>query len=1091
MKLKVNSKNLPILYEGDVIVVGGSFSGVSSALTFAETGYKVILIEPRTYLGREITATLRPWLKLDEYENNTKEGIPRIISCCIDTSDNFVRTEIPLKPDRVKICLEDLLLNSGVKILYASQPTGLYVEGDTLKGIIIGNKSGRQVILGRVIIDATETATIARLGGAHFISEPPGYAKFRRTLEFTKVSSLSDSILPISQSIGINNNQIYLHQGYLDRDHILVEYELEFPSSEQNLETFTQREILARYKGIELANYLVHNVKAFEDAVLASSSYELCGPYVTNMESPTPLWAHNLGSMKIQPLGEIPLEIFAGPIPNIFLLQEAARVELSLIKLFYNPVFTSFLGGTLAKSIIENWNHLVNKEQSYRVSISLTSKEDKTEDSVIENLEVRELESPQKGRDYTKVSTTSEKIPVLCKTDVLVVGGGTSGAISAIVAAKEGAKVALVDINPSLGGTGTFGGVNIYWFGRRIGFVKKIMESVENVHRKLKYQIDNWIIRDVLYNSLFQWNIEAKIFALLQEAERLGIQMYFNSIAIGSIVEGNKVKGIIVATRFGIYALLADIIIDATGDGDIAAFAGAKFDYGSPRDHSVMWYSLPQFVRPGQAQNNFTSMVDVSNIEDYTRAILVGRRFNKACYDHGIYLAPRESRHIIGDVTITLTDQLLQRHWPDVIYEAVSNHDIKGKSNSYWTYSGLIPPNLAIEIPYRALLPKGLENILVVGKALSATHDGLAAIRMQCDLENLGGIAGLIAAKAVREKKTLREIDIGEIQLRLIEEGVIDKDTVNRPVRRRYYSNSELEELVKDLLKIDKPLWSYADMDMGKIYRGLIPFVEVCTVGPRIIPFLEQALNSAEDRFHQVLIAQALALYGSQTGVPILISEIEKHLSAGKLPTINSHIRYAQTPPDQAAMPEVVYLLYSLGMTRDKRSINIWDRVADLLLDITEEDFRDKNKSIFYYVDSICFGIERLGDPAAIPILEKLHNCPLLKDQAVKTGLQIDYIQERRAMLELAIGRAMARCGSYKGIEILINYLDDNRALLAEQAHTELVSISGKDYGKSKKIWLEWLEENKNFLKPCPLREDFKMVYETYTLNTFQYYGVI
>lgn len=1089
MKLKVNSKTLPVLYEGDIIVVGGSFAGVSSALTFAKAGYKVILIESNTYLGREITSTLRLWVNLRE---TNIEEVPDIITSCIDVNNIAqIKEEIPLKPDKVKLCLEDLLLEAGVKLLYSSIPVGIYFEDRTLKGIIIGNKSSRQVILGKLIVDATETATVARLGGAIFEDEPSGYVKFRRVLEFIKVLPILEPSLSVPEFIGITNNQIFLHQGYLGEGHILVEYELEFPHIEPNLETFTQREIEARIKGIELASYLLYNVKAFKNAVLASSSYKLCGPYVTKMKAPVPLWTTNLGNIKIRNFGEYSFEGFSGPIPGILLLQEATRLELSSPELFYNPIFTSSLGKALAEGVIKNWNSLLDKIQSYKVSDTHLSRENYGD--AIKNLEIKELESPQRGRNYNRVFVNSEEIPVICKTDVLVVGSGTSGVIAAIIAAKEGVKVVLVDMNPNLGGTGTFGGVNTYWFGRRIGFAKQVMELVENAHKKLKYQIDNWVLKDLLYNSLFQWNIEAKIFALLQEAEELGVKMYFNTIAIGSIMEENKIKGVIVGTNFGTYAILADIIIDATGDGDIAAFSGAKFSYGSFRDNIVMWYSLAQFIQPGRSQNNFTSMVDVSNIEDYTRAILVGRRLNQNCYDHGIYIAPRESRHIIGDVTITLTDQLLQRHWPDVIYLAYSNHDIKGKSNSYWTLSGLIPPNLLIEIPYRSLLPKGIENMLVVGKAISATHDALAAIRMQCDLENLGGIAGFISAKAVKEKKSLRKIDIGEIQLRLIEEGVIEKDIINKPIRIRCYSEEELDGLIKKMLNINKPLWSYADMDIGEIYRDLIPFVELCTVGPKVIPLLEKALNSTKDTFHQILIAQALAMYGSQYGVPILISEIEKYISKGELPSINMRIRYTQLPPDQAAMPEVVYLIYSLGMTRDKRSIKVWNKVVDLLLLYIkdEEDFKDKNKCIFYYIDSVCFGIERLGDPEAVPILEKLHKCPFLKNQVVKTGLQIDYIQERRAILELAIGRALARCGSLKGFEILINYLDDNRALLTEQAHTELTLITGKDYGKVVEKWLDWLYKEQNALKPCPLKGGYEAIYENYSFNIFQYYGIL
>jgi len=71
------------------------------------------------------------------------------------------------------------------------------------------------------------------------------------------------------------------------------------------------------------------------------------------------------------------------------------------------------------------------------------------------------------------------------------------------------------------------------------------------------------------------------------------------------------------------------------------------------------------------------------------------------------YIATRESRRIVGDVTQTLNDQLLQRCWPDVINIAVSNNDIKGQISSDWMRIGMISPNLEIESPYRILLPRG------------------------------------------------------------------------------------------------------------------------------------------------------------------------------------------------------------------------------------------------------------------------------------------------------------------------------------------------------------------------------------------------
>jgi hypothetical protein len=81
-------------------------------------------------------------------------------------------------------------------------------------------------------------------------------------------------------------------------------------------------------------------------------------------------------------------------------------------------------------------------------------------------------------------------------------------------------------------------------------------------------------------------------------------------------------------------------------------------------------------------------------------------------------------------------------------------------------------------------------------------------------------------------------------------------------------------------------------------------------------------------------------------------------------------------------------------------------------------------------VVAVCQGAERLGDRAAVTVLHQIHQIPLFNDQVCVVGVQADYFLERRAMLELGIGRALARCDSESGYEILITYLIDTRSLL-------------------------------------------------------------
>ena len=81
-------------------------------------------------------------------------------------------------------------------------------------------------------------------------------------------------------------------------------------------------------------------------------------------------------------------------------------------------------------------------------------------------------------------------------------------------------------------------------------------------------------------------------------------------------------------------------------------------------------------------------------------------------------------------------------------------------------------------------------------------------------------------------------------------------------------------------------------------------------------------------------------------------------------------------------------------------------------------------------------------------------------------------------MLELGIGKALARCGSPLGFEVLIKYLGDIRVLLAEQAHTNLARITGRDLGYAPSDWKRWLEKNEAALRPAPLVEDLDAAFD-------------
>jgi len=1100
MNCRLPAGTIPVLFEADVAVVGGSFAGVSCALRLAAAGRKVVVIESRTYLGRELTATLRPWIELGAGTGTGSCGEPpglvaRLLSSAAVAAEPEEATDnafVPLHADRLKRELEDALLERGVELLYASYPIQLVERDGRPHTLVVANKSGRQAIRCRAVVDATETALVAALVGRAETTYGPGErALYYRTLEFTDADealpTLTERTAP--SSLGLAEDRIRLRRGAGGPGHVFVEYAMALPSANAPAAD-RERTLAARRAGMRLASHLVHNEPAFRKAFLASSSFELHGPFPIGDQggaaggspaeetrsvpafdasygaSPEGVWSLGLAlfrrgdvdlldAVRASALGERAAEAANALLERLDFPSEAggsdaasdrasrAEAELAVSKdgASVESAAPAFDGASDSA--------LVSTLGLATASVTAPTSASSASDAVVA--------VPSLVRDADArpgVFVPEQAVDASSSSDVLVVGGGSSGACAAITAAKEGVRSALFDMNPGLGGTGTFGGVDSYWFGKRYGFAGEIAERVAEAQRDIGYKGH-------------KWNIEAKMYALQREAERAGVELTLQAVTFGAIRQGDRVRGVVAATRWGVVAAFAEAVVDATGDGDIAAYAGADFVYGSEKDHTVMWYSLAQFQSPGRTKNNFTSMVDVSDALDYTRAILAGRRRGDGCHDHGIYVATRESRHIVGDVTMKLSDQLLQRRWPDAVNVHFSNHDVKGVSGAAWVNVGLIPPNLEIEIPYRMLLPKGVEGLLVAGKALSATHDALPAIRMQSDLENLGGIAAIAAAMAARTGDTPRRIDVRVLQARAVRAGLLPETVLTRSLSPIRYSDEELDRLV-DAIETN-PLYDYADMRMNEVHRGPIPFAEICSLGRRAVGALERALPTAEG-VKRVRIAQALAMLGSTSGVPALVEALTEALRGDALPIRTAEIMYVQLPPDHGAMPDAAYLLYSLASAPDVRAVPVWERVAELLRP-EEDDFKDSRAGVFYYIDAVCQGAERLGDRAAVPALRRLRRIPAIRDQQSADRFQPDYFRERRAMLELAVGRALARCGDEEGYRVLIAYLADSRSLLAKSALLELRRLSGlPGYGVEPTRWQAWLEETKPYARTAPLK---------------------
>ena len=329
--VQLRRARLPVLRQADVVVAGGSVAGVAAALRFARAGRSVVLIEHRNYLGREVSATLKPWVDLGRLSAGE---VPEVIAATLKKQMTTEMTgEIPLWMDAFKVTLENLLLDAGVGLVYGSLPTEAVVMDGVIRGVVVGNKSGRQVVLGHMIVDATPTALVARLAGAEFAPETPADFHFVRMMEMEDVWPLEKNTLDVPAELGIAGNRLTVHNGYRGNGHVLIEAPMELKLGHMDLDGMMQREIEASAPHDAPGRASDQNVAKFKDGKLAICAYELDGPQTTRLAGPAPAWAAEFDAAglefadKNQEHVRVHLDGLAGPVKGLWCLNESARLD--------------------------------------------------------------------------------------------------------------------------------------------------------------------------------------------------------------------------------------------------------------------------------------------------------------------------------------------------------------------------------------------------------------------------------------------------------------------------------------------------------------------------------------------------------------------------------------------------------------------------------------------------------------------------------------------------------------------------------------------------------------------------------------------
>ncbi len=423
----------------------------------------------------------------------------------------------------------------------------------------------------------------------------------------------------------------------------------------------------------------------------------------------------------------------------------------------------------------------------------------------------------------------SRQLEVRGSYDVLVAGSGPAGICAAVAAAREGARVALIERYGVVGGNLTTG-----YVGPILGMVGKGTMRDEIV--ELLGVAEN----DMIGQTGRAHDFERAKMLLAQFVNHPNVDVYLQTTVTDVIKQGSAVVGVVVTAGEGQFVLQGAVTVDATGDGLVSYLAGATTEKG--RDDGLMQPVTLEFtisgvdeskgvicigdvdnvklgderfldyckrlaeagelperlaavrlhpvVYPGYRQVNTTQVngVDMTHVEEIFKADLELREqiytlldfFHKHlpgyenCHviSSGTTTGVRETRRVIGDYVITAEEMAAGCRFEDVIVHRaefivdIHNPAGSGQAEAHIQYCD------PYDLPYRCFTPKGVENLYTAGRCISGTHRAHASYRVMSICMAMGEAVGTAAAMCAEQGVTPRQLDVKQLQDRLINKGI-------------------------------------------------------------------------------------------------------------------------------------------------------------------------------------------------------------------------------------------------------------------------------------------------------------------------------
>jgi hypothetical protein len=436
----------------------------------------------------------------------------------------------------------------------------------------------------------------------------------------------------------------------------------------------------------------------------------------------------------------------------------------------------------------------------------------------------------------------SHRTPVYGEFDVVVVGGGPAGIMAAAAAARTGRSVILLERYGFLGGAGTAGGLStfcglhakVYGEHRRVirGLADELLDRLEKLDGLSKPHLT---INDGIQAQAF--DISSYKIAADELVGGSGARLLFHAMAVGVVMsDEDTIDAVLIESKSGRAAVRGRIFIDASGDGDVSAWAGVPFEK-SPADNGMLYPSLmfringvdvaaagdrpwrtverlmdaaeragthtfprkKPIVRPQrnplewranltQLSNPDGSAVDGTDVDELTHGELQGRRQVLDAFafirehtpgfgdSYIVDLAPqigiRETRRVFGRYRLTEDDVLDCADFPDTI--GVNGWPVEAHvaGTVDFRFQRGENPRGFNQLPFRMIVPERVGNLYVAGRCASLTHDAASAARVTGPCFVMGQAAGTAADLALDAGVACGDIDVAALQLKLEKAGV-------------------------------------------------------------------------------------------------------------------------------------------------------------------------------------------------------------------------------------------------------------------------------------------------------------------------------